>query len=519
MSLIRVRTVWALAAISLLAYVAAVIRNSPLPLQDYPTHLARGLILSDLIFHAGQHFGAEFQYRFLPIPYILGDLLMAGATELFGVDRAAALWSVLTFVSLPCALLFYLRTVPIAADAKGLLFLLSLYLSIDWFFLMGFLEFRLGLALLLATLGVVERVRGGPSLGLFIAYMALVSVGYLTHLTYLIFLTAVLSATALMRVYRGVSTVSIEAKLLAPCGVLLAWHFGVAYAFREPTDLVESPYVWGPLHTKVVHLNSEFVRFRSHLDEVLATLMVVSVALYTGPLRWRDLADAAALELVSLAAMMVGLYFVLPRGYVEAFYVDVRALPLAALFALLAVVSLSARGPVDRGRPMLAIAVAAVLVTWNLAYIVRHWQTQTAWLAQYRRIIAAIPSDATVLPIYTHRPDGAVAPNFFAFSFAAIDRGAVIPYLQTGDTGNPQKYLRYRHRPEAPDPWWYAGVVATPRIDWDRVACVYDYVLVTQPFDASRLKLPLRTVTANESAALLAVGPQGSCRNTAARAP
>ncbi len=83
----------------LLAYAGVLIWLSPLALQDYPNHLARVFVLSDLIFHHGAHFGEQFQYRFLAIPYILGDLLLAGAVALFGIGGAAALWTTVVFLS------------------------------------------------------------------------------------------------------------------------------------------------------------------------------------------------------------------------------------------------------------------------------------------------------------------------------------------------------------------------------------------------------------------------------------
>ena len=506
---LRVSLAWICAATMLTAYAAVLLWYSPLPLQDYPTHIARAGILADLIFHHGARFGAVFQYHFLAIPYILGDLLMAGATEIFGASGAAALWSVISFLSLPAALLFFLRAARISTDGWSLLLVLSAYLSTDWFFLMGFLEFRLGIAATLVALGVAESARRRASPSLLVWYAVTLLVGYLTHLTVLIFATAIVFATALLRLRRSATRARTELALLLPSAVLLAWHLGFARLYRAPSDLVENPYIWGPAREKLIHLIAEFDRFRMHTDAALLALLALCLALYLGWVRRRALYDTKVTEFLALAAIMLGLYFVLPQGYSEAFYVDVRALPLAFLFVVFAVLSIPATER-RRARPVLALGIAMLLAAVNLAYLVRHISTHGAWLNQYRALIEFIPRNTRVLPVYTGGRDGNVEPRLYAFSFAVIDRDAIVPYLQTGDTGNPQKYVRYRSRPYAPDQFWYARP-ATSYVDWNRVACTYDFILISKPYDIGRLQVPLEKIRDNASASLFALPAHAEC--------
>jgi hypothetical protein len=46
-----------LGTLLLLAYLIARWVLSPMPLQDFPTHLARAVVMDDLIFHGGTRFG------------------------------------------------------------------------------------------------------------------------------------------------------------------------------------------------------------------------------------------------------------------------------------------------------------------------------------------------------------------------------------------------------------------------------------------------------------------------------
>lgn len=516
--------VWIGAAAVLGAYVAVLVRYSPLALQDYPTHLARARIIADLLFEHGAHFGAQFQFHWLAIPYVAGDLLTACAIEWLGVDRAAALWSVLVFLSLPAALLFYLSTTQIPRSAHALLILICAYLSTDWFFLMGFLEFRLGLAMTLVLLGVAEHVRRSPSAALFAAYALIATVGYLTHLAVLVFATVAVGTTTVVRLSQRRSRPGTEIGLLLPSALLLAWHFGFASAYRQPGDLVENGYVWGPWTAKVAGLATEFNRFHSHPDLVLFGLLLGALALYAGPV-WRGVRlRAPALEYLLIAVVMIGLYAALPRGYSEAFYVDVRALPLAALFAILAVLAMAR--PQARGVSF-ALGAAAMLAALNLAYLTKHLDAHARWQARYREIVDAMPQGAHVLPVHASGREGHVIPTLYSYSFAIVDRDAVAPYVQTGDTGNPQKYVRYRNRPYAPEQFWYVRS-GPPQVDWTRVGCAYEFILVDKPYDARRFPVPLEKVRENESAALLRLTPSiparsdgvtPSCEQLAALAP
>src|SRR2546430_8511100 len=73
------------------AYIIVFARFTMFPFQDFPNHLTRAKVLADLLFHHGATFGPMFEFRFMPVPYILGDLMLAGLVEIFGPTAAGAL--------------------------------------------------------------------------------------------------------------------------------------------------------------------------------------------------------------------------------------------------------------------------------------------------------------------------------------------------------------------------------------------------------------------------------------------
>ena len=66
---------WALGVIFIGSYIVVLSRLSSSPFQDAPNHLARAVAMADLMFHHGARFGSTFQYHFLAVPYVVGDLI------------------------------------------------------------------------------------------------------------------------------------------------------------------------------------------------------------------------------------------------------------------------------------------------------------------------------------------------------------------------------------------------------------------------------------------------------------
>jgi len=497
-----------------LAYCLTLALISPLPLQDFPAHLARAVAMADLMFHDGMRFGGMFQYHFLFAPYVLGDLGLSALVELFGLRIGSGIWIALVVASLPAALLFFLWTLRASTHDRLLVFVLSLYLATDWFFVMGFLSFRLCVALTIATLGVLKLLREQWSVRLYILYAALIALSYLTHLAALAFLTVAVLVVSALALRSGTSRIQREALLFAPLAALLVWHFVITGGYDRPDDPIENPYTWGSAYEKVTRLGTAFLRFDGLRDLVLAEVFGACVLIRIERGRLRDLSSPAVQEMLALAAAFLAMYVALPMQYSEAWAIDVRPLALVSVFLLVACTCLPPRRTWRGGRgAAVAVVLALALAVANLTYLSRHLQRDQAWLSQYREVVARLPEGGRVLPVYTLNLEGVVSPFVHANGFITIDRAGLIPYAFSGDTANPQKYFRYVRRPYRPDELWYVDHAADP-VDWPQVLRDYDYLLVTRPYDASRIKVPARVLAQNEAAALLVISraPEGAHR-------
>jgi hypothetical protein len=505
---------WPIVAAIMLAYICVFTWLSPLLLQDNPNHLARAVVIADLAFHGGRQFGGVFGYQLLAVPYILGDLVLVMGVVLFGTKYGAALWTVLVLLSLPCALLFYMRVVKVARDGQILVCMLSLYLGTNWFFYMGFLAFELAVAAIIACLALIELLRQRWSTALFVLYIIALALAYLIHLTTLIFLTAAVGVSSAIRLWQRTTTVRTETSILLPIAALLAWHFGVVGRYLAPSDQSMGSYYWGSVLGKIIRVGGQFSRYSPLMDRFLLVAFIVCIALAVRrDLSRQALTQPRVLEMLVLAATFVAMYVVLPVGYAHTWALDVRALPLINFFLIIACLQLGSEAPASRGPDVsLALPLATLLVVANLAYLTVHLYKANVWLSQYRTVVAAVPPGAYVLPIYTRPAEN--SPAFHAGSFVVVDRGAAMPYLFSFDTGYyHMKYFRYLDRRYAPDEKWY---IHSADVDWPSVACDYDFLLAMKPFDPRRIDIATRPVFENESAALLAVSPHPCPRRAAA---
>jgi hypothetical protein len=505
------RVGWTVAAIVCAAYVFCFVHLAPLALQDYPNHLARAVVMNDLMFHGGAEFGAAFSYSFLAIPYILNDWLLASLIELAGIKSAAALWPVLVMLSLPAALLYYMQALSIGRDQQIVGFLLSLYLVTNTFFFRGFLAFSLAVAFIAAALGLAralrERERERRSILRYAIYCAVVAAAYLTHLTTLVFITAALAISAMCDTYRR-RTLNWRNEFLIflPIAALLGWHF----LFHAAVPGIDSTAtVWGSVLGKIRQLDWTFIRFYWKQDLALLGLSALACLWLAYGSRGHRPATPAVWEMLALSVVFTALYLVLPSGLGTATWIDMRAVPMIALFLMLACLASADPLPAQPRVPISAIALSALLAFANLIYLVHHLQPLERHVADYRAVVARIPPGSWVFPVYTNTTDRPIKSTLHLDAYVLTDRQAFSPYQFSRDLGDPMQYFSYRHKPYAPDEDWYTDGQSEP-VNWPAIEHGYDFVLVMKPFDAKRIPIAARPVFENDAAVLMAMSSKSS---------
>lgn len=498
------RTARSVLLLSVLMYLGVIAWFTPLVIQDYPNHLARALILEDLIFHHGVQFGSTYQYHFLFTPYLLGDLILATLTAVLGITVAGSVWVILTFLSLPLSLLAYLRARETSPDVTVLMLFISLYLSTDTFFIMGFTEFRLSVAVVFVALALMELLRKRWSWRYYAAFVGVVIASYLTHLAATVFIGAAVGASAAWRVVLRQARIAREILLLMPVAAMIAWHELVAINYRLPTDQLNQSFIFGTPATKLRHLDWDFLRYNTYQELVVLVLLAALLGFALRDRLFRDgltRKGPQVFEPWAYGVVFLVLYVALPFAQSEASYIDVRTLALVPVFLILGLLNLPRR-PTSTGTAVHYLAIAVVAA--NLALLTFHFRKSSLWLTQYRAVVAKIPEHSNVLPIFTGIRVRSLYMDLHSASFAVLDRHAQIPYLFSGDVGSPMKYFRYVQHPYAPVEFWYVEPW-NPSVDWQRIRATYQYALIMKPFSPTRIPLQGHIVAQNDAAELMAL--------------
>src|SRR6202521_1266931 len=148
------------------------------PLLDYPNHLARAFVLAHL---NDSRFSFQHFYRadWGAYPYLGMDASLAVLGRLFPIETAGRVYLSLCVLALPGAACFFLRQAQPDAEAASLW---SLLIAYNVFFLEGFLNFDLSLAVGLFSLGLWLRWLAKPATGRWIAALVAFTALYFTHL-------------------------------------------------------------------------------------------------------------------------------------------------------------------------------------------------------------------------------------------------------------------------------------------------------------------------------------------------
>lgn len=468
-----------------------------LPFQDAPNHLSRAVAIADLLYDGGRRYGAMFEFEWHFVPYVLGDAWHVATLAVLPPDVAARAWMIVGFLSIPLATLALLRTwrcSPYALAAGGAT---AVYLAGDWFLLLGFLNFRYGLALALLALVAWERVRARPTAGRWTAWLLLVTATYLMHLAALLMLVVAVGTLSAVRLWhergwRDRARLAGWVLAGAPPVVALALH--VAFGGGKEVGLAVQP----ELVAKVLRVAAPLVPFREPVEVLLGLAFVAALAvplLASRPREW----PPRAREALALAAAFFATYVALPEVRGQVWGVDFRALPFAWLFlAVGAVLVAEARARRVGLLPAAVLAIGAL----HVATLWPALAEQDAHNRAYRRIAAHVPAGAPVLPIVTRPRAGLLSPSAHAGSFAVIDAVALVPYTFTGDQFAPMPYFRFRRPPPRhPGQWWYVN--RDPPRSWAGRLEDFDYALVEVPAQWSRIPLRGRVLAGNDTVVLL----------------
>ncbi|MFN2576520.1 MAG: hypothetical protein ABR607_02405 [Pyrinomonadaceae bacterium] len=446
-----------LAAIIILVLPFWIVRYPPL--LDYPNHLARVFILAHLhdpAFHFSEYYASDWG----PYPYLTMDALMVMLQKFCNVFTAGKILLSLSVVAVPFASWFFVRQ---ANPGNILLAGLSLITTWNLFFLWGFINMQLSMALVLLVVGLWLRYLRRPTWQQLCIFLLVTIVLYFTHL--LGFGIAGLAVAGYCILKRKSFRQLILGCLPFAIGALTHVVTRIVIAggeSRQPNDPWE--IIWRPLSEKAEELGSFIQGYSPRMDKI--TVIALAVACLAA--WWRNREFHWNRTWALFIAGLFALYWIFPAGYGVGADADVRLLPFILLF-LPAVANFG-----KRSRWLFVVVLLLFLA--RSAVVTKTFLAKQPELAGLARAISETPANARVLPIVEAKGEVEQEPpqhrpyaHFWAYG--TIERGWFTPYL-FAERG--LQVLRITVDTTTPDGFWDLEYEEEP--EWQDIAEEYDYV-------------------------------------------
>jgi hypothetical protein len=431
------------------------------PLLDYPNHLARSFVLAHLddpAFTFNQFYRADWG----AYPYLGMDASLAVLGHLFPIEIAGRIFLSLCALALPAAVWFFLRQANTGENATALW---TLLIACNVFFLEGFLNFDLSLAVGFLALGLWLRWLAKQSIARWAAAIVAFTVLYFTHLLGF-----------------GIAGLVVVAYLAFDRRPIRDWIWSGALALPGAALYLRFSRVGLGVHEVVFH----------GFEEKLASLGMILHG-YSPALDWISLATLGAWFLaawwrnpefrwngrwLSIAVFLFGLFWVIPWMWGEGSDLDIRVLPV-----LFVVILATAR--VGRRGKWLAV-IPLLLFAARTASLAQHFAGAQPELAGLARSFDAVPRGALVLPIVEGDQDPIERPYMHFWAYGVIRKGWFSPYLMDAPGETPMRII---HDSYTPDGFWTQPYEEPP--DWKQVRSDYDYVWA---YDVPRFSAALAVI-------------------------
>lgn len=417
------------------------------PLLDYPNHLAQAFVLTHLNdpnFHFTEFYAQEWHFY----PYLTMNAFLIGMQHVIPLEWAGRIFLSLCLLAMPLCVWFFLRQ---ANPGNDPLSLWALLLSYNIFFLYGYLNFYLGVALCFLAMGLWLRFLNRPSLLHWLILLAAIIGVYATHL-FAFGILGIVSTAYLLWKRSSIRRLAYSCLLFLP-GIFLYLKLPVGVAATHEVE-------FDSFGDKLDWLTGFFRGYSLTVGwfTLAAVLICALLAWWRNPdFKWnREWAVAGGVLFIC--------FWILPVGFGEAWDIYPRVLPF------LFVVLLSCCHVGRRAR-WLAL-VALVLFFVRIENIAEHFLVEGSRLAVLAQSFDMAPKNARVLPIIDGANEGPVRRTYYHFwAYGAIRRGWLLPNLLSVPG---MAALRLKSGVYRPGLSWDLDYSDPP--DWEKVYENYEYV-------------------------------------------
>jgi len=416
------------------------------PLLDYPNHLARAFVLTHLD-DPNFNFRKFYRADWGAYPYLGMDAVLTVFGRLFPIETAGRLFLSLCVLALPAAAWFFLRQANTGEDLPALW---ALLIACNAFFLEGFLNFDLSLAVGFLALGLWLRWLAKPGRVGWIACLAAFTALYFTHLLGF-----------------AIAGLVVVAYLVFDRRAVGDWVWSGALALPGVAFYLHSSRVGLSVHKIIFHGFWEKVDSLGMILHGYAPLLdlisLIALAAWFLAAWWRNPEFRWNYRWAAIAAFLFILFWAIPWMWGEGSDLDIRVLPVLFV-VILAIARVGRRAKWLAAIPLVLFAVRAVNLTGHFVVV----QPELAGLA---RSFESVPRGALVLSIVEGDQDPIERPFTHFWAYGVIRRGWFSPYLMDAPGETPMRIIYDSY---TPDGFWDHVYEEPP--DWKRVQSEYDYV-------------------------------------------
>ncbi|HEV2521792.1 MAG TPA: hypothetical protein VGT24_05365 [Candidatus Acidoferrales bacterium] len=420
------------------------------PLLDYPNHLARSFILTHLN-RPGFSFSEFYRADWGLYPYLGMDAVLAVLGRLLPIEIAGRVYLSLCLLAVPLAAWFFLRQALHDENPRALWSpLWSLLIAYNVFFLEGFLNFDLSIAVGFVALGLWLRWLDLPVIARWIMALVAFTALYFTHLLGF-----------------GITGIIVAVYLAISRRPFRDWIWSGALAV---------PGAAFYLHSSRVGLSTDKIIFHGLDDKldslgmimhgywpVLDWISLVALAVWFLAAWWRNREFQWNRKWIFIAVFLFALFWGIPWMWGEGSDLDIRVLPFLFV-VILATARVGRRAKWLAAIPFLLFAARALSMTQHFLQV----QPELAGLA---RSFDAVPPGALVLPVVEGDQDPIERPFTHFWAYGVIRRGWFSPYLMDAPGETPMRII---HESYTPDGFWDLVYAEAPR--WTEVQRDYQYV-------------------------------------------
>jgi hypothetical protein len=427
------------------------------PLLDYPNHLARVFILTH-INNPNYQFADYYTVTFGAFPYLTMDVLLMWLQKSVGLLSGGRIILSLAALGVPLAAWFFVRQANRDNTSLACWGLLSGY---NIFFLWGFVNWQLSMALVLLIAGLWIRYLADATVLRWLVLLLIVTVLYFTHLQGFGLAGLVVTAYAVLTVkgFRRICFALAQGwALFLPGGAL---HLITRISTRETNAAWAMNF--HPLSDKWGRLYFFMQGYSPALDTItLLALVACAISAW-----WRNREFKWNHPWPAIVGGLFLLYWIFP-GYGVNWAgddADVRLLPF--VFMLLPAVAYAGR------RARWLALVACLLFCARSATVIRTFRAEQPELTGMARAFSMTPPNARILPVIESRDDEPQSRAYAHFwAYGIVERGWFSTYLLTIKNVTTVQVKSNLTRPEG---FWELNYDNNDP-DWEKVAGDYDYV-------------------------------------------